>query len=451
MRPVEEPDIRPGAQEEYAPQQIFEEGDTLEELRDKIEQNGYNFTVDHNWVYDMSPEEKENFFGRHDSGLLEDADTSEDIGPLARHLGRRQLPSQFDWRNYNGHSYIGDIRNQGTCGSCYAFGACAAAEGTYNLAMGLYDENCSDFSESFIIWCLGSLPGYNPHFYGCNGSDYDYMELTALTVEGVSSEADFPYQTWDGCGDHWDAPRVIFDSWYRIPCGDIDAIKTAIMTYGVVDAAVYVLSAFEAYSGGIYEDTNTDCYEDPCYNTPTNHCVALVGWDDNGDPDTNGYWILRNSWGSYDWGESGYMRIKYRSARVACAACYLVYGEGEDCPWLNVNPTSGSVAPSDSHNITISINTTGLGSNYTAEIVIASNDPDEDPLIVPVNLQVTTVAPGDANGDGAVNVLDLAFTARIIAGLEPNGDLHPGADANQDGVVNVLDLAQIARIIVGLA
>ena len=62
-----------------------------------------------------------------------------------------------------------------------------------------------------------------------------------------------------------------------------------------------------------------------------------------------------------------------------------------------------------------------------------------------------TVAPGDANGDGEVNVLDLAYTARIIAGLEPNGDLHPGADANQDGEVNVLDLAQIARIIAGLA
>jgi len=388
VRPVEEPDIRPGAQEEHAPHQIFEEGDTLEELRDKIGQNGYNFTVDHNWVYDMSPEEKEDFFGRHDSGLLEGADTSEDIGPLARHLGTRQLPSQFDWRNYNGHSYIGAIRNQGTCGSCYAFGACAAAEGTYNLAMGLYDGDCSDFSESFIMWCLGNLTAYNSHFYGCDGADYTYSELTALTVEGISSEADFPYQTSDGCGDHWDDPRITFGSWYRIPCGDIDAIKTAIMTYGPVDAAVYVTAAFQAYSGDIYEDTNTDCYEDPCYNTPTNHCVALVGWDDNGDPDTNGYWILRNSWGAYDWGESGYMRIKYRSARVACEACYLVYSGGEDCPWLNVSPTCGSVAPGSSHNITVSINTTGLGSNYTAEIVIASNDPDEDPKVVPVNLQV---------------------------------------------------------------
>ena len=63
---------------------------------------------------------------------------------------------------------------------------------------------------------------------------------------------------------------------------------------------------------------------------------------------------------------------------------------------------------------------------------------------------VPDVIPGDANGDGEVNVLDLAFTAMIIVGLEPNGGLHPGADANQDGMVDVLDLAKIARIIAGL-
>ncbi|GAF72007.1 unnamed protein product, partial [marine sediment metagenome] len=230
LRPLEEPHVLPGHQEEHVPEQIFEEGDSLEELRDKIQQNGYNFTVDHNWVYDMSPEEKEQFFSRRDSGFFEGIDASEDIGPLAGQLREKQLPSQFDWRNYDGHSYIGDIKNQGSCGSCYAFGACAAAEGTYNWAMGLYDANCTDLSESFIIWCLGSLPEYYPHFYGCDGADWDYYELTALTVEGICSEADFPYQTSPGCGDHWDDPRITFDSWHRIPCGDIEAIKTAIMT-----------------------------------------------------------------------------------------------------------------------------------------------------------------------------------------------------------------------------
>ena len=298
----------------------FEPGDTLEEIRAKIKHNGYDFTVDHNWVFDMPAQEKQKFFSRRAPLLPRVAATDDGIGPLTRHLGERQLPFSFDWRNYNGHSYIGPIRDQGSCGSCYAFGACAAAEGTYNWAYGKYDGNCADFSESYIIWCLGRLTKYNSHFYGCEGADYTYSEVAALTVEGVTNETDFPYTTYDpGSCTHWGDPTTVFDSWHRIGCNDIEAIKTAIMTYGVVDAAVYVESAFQGYSGGIYQDSNTSCYSNPCYDTPTNHAIALVGWDDNGG---DGYWILRNSWGT-DWGENGYMRIKYISARVACAAVYL--------------------------------------------------------------------------------------------------------------------------------
>jgi hypothetical protein len=111
----------------------FEAGDTIEEIREKIEHNGYNFTVDHNWVYDMPPEAKETFFCRRLPLFPRGDHFSDEIGPLAAHLDR-QLAAQFDWRNYNGHSYIGPIRDQGNCGSCYAFGAGAAAEGTYNWA-----------------------------------------------------------------------------------------------------------------------------------------------------------------------------------------------------------------------------------------------------------------------------------------------------------------------------
>ena len=231
------------------------------------------------------------------------------------------LPTTFDWRNVDGHTYIGPIRDQGACGSCYAFAAAASAEGTYNWAMGNYDDNCADFSESFIIWCLGRLPEYYDHFYGCAGADYDYYELEALTVEGVCNESDFPYTVYDpGECTHWGDTRMAFSSWDRILCNDIDAIKTAIMTYGVVDAAVMATTSFSSYSGGIYTDSNTSCYSSPCYYTPTNHAIALVGW---GHDDVYGdYWVLRNSWGA-DWGEDGYMRIAVTSALVACEATYL--------------------------------------------------------------------------------------------------------------------------------
>ncbi|MBW1783782.1 MAG: hypothetical protein JRL30_23965 [Deltaproteobacteria bacterium] len=298
----------------------FEPGDTLEDIRDKIKQNGYNFTVRNNWVFDMTPEEKRRFFSRRAPLFPMVLEGYDDHDPLARHLGERQLPSSFDWRDHNGHAYIGPIRDQGNCGACYAFGACAAAEGTYNWATGRYDGNCADFSEAFVAFCLSD---YFSGFNGCDGSNYDYEELTALIDYGVCNNTAYPYTGRDrSClSSSWDAPRTSFESWHRIDCNDIDAIKTAIMTYGVVDAAVYVGSAFEAYSGGIYEDSKTSCSSYPCYYTPTNHVIALVGWNDNGG---DGYWILRNSWGT-SWGESGYMRIKYTSARVACEAAYLVY------------------------------------------------------------------------------------------------------------------------------
>ncbi|MDD5556431.1 MAG: C1 family peptidase [bacterium] len=311
--------------QQFAPgMAAFGPDDSIEVIRAKIRHNNYRFTVDNNWVYDMPPEMKADFLSRR-MGISPRADGGgEEMGPLEAELGKT-LPSSFDWRNRNGRSFIGDVKNQGSCGSCYAFGALAAAEGTYNYAMGLFDAACADFSESFVIWCLGRLSRYSSHFYGCSGADYDYYELEALTVEGVCTEAAFPYrQTDPGSCAHWDKERTVFASWHRIPCNDIDAIKTAIMTYGVVDAAVYAGSAFQAYSGGVYNDTNTSCSATPCYYATTNHAIALVGWDDSPPEGGGGVWILRNSWGG-GWGEGGYMRLRYTAARVACAACYLVY------------------------------------------------------------------------------------------------------------------------------
>jgi len=318
----------------WAERQIleFKDGDSLEVIREKIKHNGYSFKVSHNWVFDMPPEMKREFFSRHPSRFP--AMISDDIGPLEKHLGKVVLPPSFDWRNYNGHSYIGPIRNQGDCGSCYAFGACAAAEGVYNFTFGLYDASCVDFSESFIIWCLASLHEYYSHFYGCVGADYDYMELQALTVQGVCSESSFPYTIANpGSCTHWDAPRVLFSSWYRVPCGNIEAIKTAIMTYGVVDAAVYASGAFQSYSSGFYSDSNTSCTASPCYYTDTDHAISLVGWNDA----DGGYWILRNSWGT-DWGESGYMRIRYSAARVACEVAYLAGAQAMSTPLPTATP-----------------------------------------------------------------------------------------------------------------
>ncbi len=237
-----------------------------------------------------------------------------------------QPPSSFDLRDINGHSYIGTVRDQGSCGSCYAFGALAAAESVYNRHHSLYDTAAIDLSESFIIWSLSPL---YEGFDGCNGASWDYEELTGIVEHGVPLEADFPYVTSDPGPDnhHWDAPRTSFAEWYRIPPNDIETAKRVIQNLGVVDAAVLVDGDFDGYTGGIFQNTNTVIDDIVPYYSSTNHAVSLVGWEDDPGDAGMGYWILRNSWGT-GWGEDGYMRIRYTSAKASMEVSYIL-----DAPW----------------------------------------------------------------------------------------------------------------------
>ncbi|MEL7641092.1 MAG: C1 family peptidase [Solidesulfovibrio sp.] len=314
--------FRAAAQADPVP---FEDGDSLETIREKIARNGYRFTVAENWVTRLPAATREAMRTR---GSRATAALRQNAAPLEATSGlpgAASLPSAFDWRDVNGKSFIGAIRDQGTCGSCYAFAAVAAAEGAYNVATKRTGSNVANFSEQYLAFCLGSHGPYSANFDGCDGADYSYTELSALTQQGLTTEAVMPYTGVDNqsCSLS-DPPLTTFKSWGRVACNDVAAIKAVIRTYGPVDVAVYVSSAFDAYAGGVYQDSLTTCpASDACYNTPTNHAVALVGWDD-GDADTPGHWILRNSWGTA-WGEAGYMRIAYTAARVACSAAYLTY------------------------------------------------------------------------------------------------------------------------------
>jgi uncharacterized protein with beta-barrel porin domain len=239
------------------------------------------------------------------------------------------LPSSFDLRNIDGHSYIGPIRDQGACGSCYSFGALAAAESTWNRTHGRYDDQAIDLSEAFIVWSLSPL--YDG-FDGCGGANYDYEELTALTEYGVPLESVFPYVTADPGPDvHWDAARNSFLDWYRIPPNDIETTKRILYRIGAIDAAVLVDNAFAAYSGDIFENTNSTVRDTVPYYTATNHAIALVGWNDESADGGMGSWILRNSWGS-EWGNGGYMNIRYTSAAVNLEGTYLI-----TTPWEGAN------------------------------------------------------------------------------------------------------------------
>ena len=259
----------------------FEPGDTIEDIRQKIQHNGYSFTVEANPIFNMASDEKGRLFSRRAPMAAKALRRAMAAGPLEE-MGHLSLPEAFDWRNFDERSYIGPIRNQGYCGSCYAFGAGAAAEGTYNFVTSQFNTAAADFSEGFIAFCLSD---HYDGFDGCYGSDYDYEELDGLVDFGIADETDAPYDISETECQLDPYPALTrFKSWHRIDCGDIDAIKRAIMAFGTLDVAVWVTDAFQAYASGVYEDQNIACDDDPdgiCYYASTNHAVSLVGWDDN--------------------------------------------------------------------------------------------------------------------------------------------------------------------------
>ena len=239
--------------------------------------------------------------------------------------GGMETPSSFDLRDIDGRSAIGPIRNQGACGSCYSFGALAAAESTWNRAHGLYDEQAIDLSESFLVWSLSPL--YDG-MAGCDGGIIDDA-MTAMLEYGAPLEADFPYSATDPGEDlHWDAERYTLRDWYNIPPNDIETIKRVLQSVGAVHAAVNIDppthdSPFFTYVGGIFENDDTAITDVVPYYSQINHAISLVGWNDEPVDGGMGTWILRNSW-SEKWGEGGYMNIRYTSAKVSLIGSYLI-------------------------------------------------------------------------------------------------------------------------------
>jgi C1A family cysteine protease len=220
----------------------------------------------------------------------------------------KSLPTAFSWCDSAGG--CPPVRNQGSCGSCWAFSTVGALECNIKIK----DKVTVDLSEQWLVSC-------NTDDWGCGGGwwahDYHQWKTDPCGGTGAVLESNFPYTATDAsCNCPYPHDYLIQDwgfvgSSYGVPT--VGAIKQAILDYGPVSVTVYVNSAFQAYTGGVFNG---------CASGDVNHGVVLVGWDD--DQGTAGVWIMRNSWGS-GWGEGGYMRIPYNCSNIGYAACYVVY------------------------------------------------------------------------------------------------------------------------------
>ena len=243
-----------------------------------------------------------------------------------------QLPASFDWRSLNGHNYVSPVKNQGSCGSCWAFGTVGPMESRLLIS----GAGLADLSEQYLVSC-------NSSGWSCGGGwwahDYHVNRKVPAELEpGSVLESVFPYT---GSNSSCNAPHAhsqklvrwsYVGSSYGVP--SVEAIKNAIATYGPVAVAVCVGSSFSGYRSGIFAtDEKSAC------NGSVNHAVVLVGWDDATDT-----WIMKNSWGT-GWGESGYMRIKRGVSNIGYAANYVVYESSPPPPPAQFTATNWVYLP----------------------------------------------------------------------------------------------------------
>jgi C1A family cysteine protease len=203
--------------------------------------------------------------------------------------------------------HVTPIKNQSACGDCWNFAGTGCAE-MASIVAGTGSAATTNWAEQSVLDC-----GTNG---GCHG-DWIETALKQARDSGLANTSDYPYTGGVGPCKNVPHPNIIVDYGYAgttAGVASVQDIKKAILTYGLVAVGVSADTAFESYTGGVFDGSGA---------TAIDHAVILVGWQDGGSHPGGGYWVLRNSWGT-GWGEQGYMRIAYGANQVGYGAMWAM-------------------------------------------------------------------------------------------------------------------------------
>ncbi|KAF7822900.1 senescence-specific cysteine protease SAG39-like [Senna tora] len=262
---------------------IFKDNVMFIESFNSAGNKGYELAINH--VADQTNEE---FKASHNGykKLRETTLTSGRTSFKYEHV--TDIPASIDWRQKGA---VTPIKDQGQCGSCWAFSTVAATEGIHQITNG----TLISLSEQELVDC--DTKGKDQ---GCEGG---YMEdgfEFIIQNGGITSEAHYPYKAVGGnCSVKNEFPSVAQIKGYEVvPANNEEALMKAVANQPVsvsIDAGGY---AFQFYSSGVFTG---EC------GTELDHGVTAVGYGktENGTE----YWIVKNSWGT-SWGEQGYIRMQ---------------------------------------------------------------------------------------------------------------------------------------------
>ena len=215
-------------------------------------------------------------------------------------------PDSFDWRD---KGLVTPVRDQGMCGSCWAFSTVANLEGLYYKLKGV----AVDLSEQILVDC-------DTYDSACNGGLMEYA-FQWIKENGMETEEDYPYTGYKGTckADPSKYIDMKVTGWKKLGSStstwspvDEEEIKEFLYETGPLAIALNA-NPLQTYSGGILDKTSSQC---PV--SGINHAVTLVGYGAESGVD---YWIVKNSWGA-NWGENGYFRIR-RGTGCCGVNCYI--------------------------------------------------------------------------------------------------------------------------------
>jgi len=242
---------------------------------------------------DLSPEEFQDLYLRYKPS----GDTSgASISPVSDVSDTIiSLPDSFDWRDQNAVSYVKD---QGQCGSCWAFSAVENIESMYFLG----GHELIDLSPQQIVDC-------DTVDLACQGGQPDTAYQYVVNATGIESDDAYPYYsgvTGENGPCTFDPSKIsasIKGYEYALPpCYDAcdhqseSLLQQQLVNIGPLSICVDA-DPWQDYQEGVLSDFCSHAYSD------INHCVQLVGYDTSGE-----FWIVRNSWAT-DWGMEGYIYL----------------------------------------------------------------------------------------------------------------------------------------------
>lgn len=196
-------------------------------------------------------------------------------------------PASIDWRT---QGKVTQVKDQGGCGSCWAFSAIESVESRYAIASG----SLQTLSPQAFVNCVQN-PDSCGGTGGCEGATME-LAFELSTSVGVPTEANLPYRGQDAsCSSYTTA--VQSSGYTKIPENDANALESA-LAEGPVSVTV-AANPWMLYGGGVFTGCTSGMFASS--GADLDHGVQAIGY-------TSEYWIVRNSWGA-SWGEEGYIMV----------------------------------------------------------------------------------------------------------------------------------------------